>query len=253
MSRFFASTLNEVLKVKGITIVDYFSSLSQKDQKRFWQSHKDVLKTRNYFEEFVKSDFAIISPFIQNDPDGFETLLLRHGIKVKIHTVAPNGWSSTIRNRILFDFHYKHPQRIDFCTGADVKAWLDGSTSRAWLRWENFKHVLEHVIPNFSKNPASAFGAHIRRALKLNYLVHFEESDFELLYSDGDTLLNELFGPENFKAYIEKDCYPKEEFVNILDLNCTLSALEKGRTSRHSTRVAKNLKRAKLLLEIKNV
>jgi hypothetical protein len=47
--------------------------------------------------------------------------------------------------------------------------------------------------------------------------------------------------------------YPSEEFVNVLELNCTLAAMSKERSSRHGKRVAKNLKRAKLLLEIQAV
>jgi len=251
MSRFFTKNLFELLELKKMTLDQYFAELSLRDRNTFWRSHKEIFKTKHFFKTFNGDKFDLIRSYVEKDPCDFETQLMRYDIKLNIATLESNGWSNTVRPRILTPFHYRHPDRVNFRTGADVKAWL--SNAPEWLKWADFKHVLEDVVPIHAKNPASAFGTQIRSALRTHILPHLKAKDFDLLYTDGDTLLNDLFTEETFKACVRESCYPQAEFVEILEMNCTLSALEKGRGVRHSNRVAKNLRRAKLLLEIKDV
>lgn len=251
MSRFFTNTLLELLALKKMTLDQYFAQLSIKDRNTLWKSHKEVFKAHAFFRHFSGDKFDLIRSYVEKVPCEFTTQLIRFDIKVNIATQESNGWSNTVRPRILTSFHYRHPDRVNFRTGADVKAWL--SNAPEWLTWENFKYVLEDVVPEYAKNPASAFGSQIRSALRTHILPELKAKDFDLLYTDGDTLLNDLFTEETFKACVSESCYPQAEFVEILEMNCTLSALEKSRGTRHMSRVAKNLRRAKLLLEIKNV
>ena len=251
MSRLFTNTLLELLALKKMPIDQYFAGLSENDRNTFWKSHSEIFKSNDFFKCFAQDRFDLIRSYIEKDPDEFQSQLIRHRMKVNIATQDSKGWSNTVRPRILTPFHYRHPDMINFRTGADVKAWLLNAPE--WLKWEDFKHVLEYVVPNHSKNPASALGAHIRGALRTQYLPKLTAKDFDLLYTDGDTLLNDLFTEATFKVCVSRSCYPQAEFVEILEMNCTLSALEKGLGARHSSRVAKNLRRAKLLLEIKDV
>lgn len=252
MSKFFTKAFDELLELKGHDIVDYFSDLSFTQRKSFFLSHRELFKTSKYFKRFVERDrFDLIRPFIEMEPAKFAGLLVKHNLKIGIETRRSSLWSQTERKRVMTNFHYQHPELTHFLNGADVRAWLKGFPKDA--PFSSLRYVLKEVVPHHATNPAAAFGSIIRSALRVHHIEEITDSDYDLLLSDGDTLLNELFSQAKFKEYIKNDMYPSKAFVNIVELNCTMSAMEKDRTSRHGKRVAKNLKRAKLLTEIKDV
>lgn len=251
MSKFFTKTLAELLALKKMTIDQYFEQLTYAERKTFWLSHKDVLKAKSNLRHFSGDRLYLLMPFIEEDPDSFSGTLIKQQIKIGIATAHSSHWSATTRTRILKPFHYRHPDLINFKNGADVKAWFSNAPDT--LSYTSLKHMLTEVVPHHSKNPASAFGTHIRGVLKAHFIPQLTPDDFDVLYSDGDTLINELFNEENFKECVNQDLFPHAKFVQVLELNCTLAAMEKDRSSMHGKRVAKNLKRAKLLLEIKKI
>jgi hypothetical protein len=249
MSKFFTKTLAELLVLKKMTIDQYFEELTQAERKSFFQHHKDVIKSKANMRHFVNKRLELLMPFIEEDPDDFSGILVKHQIKVGIATAPSSHWSATTRKRIITKFHYTHPELTDFKNGADIKAWF--TQAPVLIGYTSIKYMLTEVVPHHAKNPACAFGAIIRGTLASRFIPQLTESDFDVLYSDGDTLINELFNEARFKECIRNGWYPTDKFVQVLELNCTLAALEKDRSSRHSKTVAKNLKRAKLLLEIK--
>lgn len=252
MSKFFTKAFDRLLALEGKDIVDYFEGLGHAERKSFFSSHIDLLKAKRYFKCFIERDrFDLIRPFIEDDPAKFAAHLVKYELKVGIKTHRSSLWSQTERKRIMRPFHYAHPELTCFMNGADVRAWLKNFPKDA--PFSSLRYVLKEVAPGHAANPAAAFGSIVRSALSINHVQEMTEKDFDLLLSDGDTLLNELFNQAKFKEYIKNDIYPSKAFVNIVELNCTMSAMEKDRTSRHGKRVAKNLKRAKILLEVKSV
>lgn len=246
MSKFLTNALAELLVLKKMTIDQYFENLSHKERKLFWADHRELLAKNA--RHFTGDRLALLVQFIEDDPDSFMYTILKQRIKIGIATAPSAGWANTTRVRQLKPFHYDYPELTIFKSAVDVKSWFECAPET--LSYTSLKHMLTEVVPHHSKNPVGAFGSAIRGVLQPYLIPHLTEYDFDVLYSDGDTLLNELFSEVAFKECVKHNLFPSEKFVHVLELNCTLAALEKSRSTRHHNRVAKNLKRAKLLLEI---
>lgn len=252
MSKFITSTLNELLKLKNKTIVDYFKSLNEKNRKSFFRSHTEVIKTAKNFKQFIENDnFELIRPYVSEDPKPFAGLLKKHEVSVAIPTKRSPYWGETTRQRQVQTFHYEHPELTIFSNGADVKEWF--KQAPADLKLDSLRYVLKNVVQHHAANPAAAFGSVVRGCIRQHHISQLTVEDFDILLTDGDTLLNELFNAAKFKEYVSEDRFPSIEFVDTLEMNCTLAAMSKDRSSRHAKRVAKNLRRAKMLGELKEL
>jgi len=251
MSKFFNHAIDELLVAKQMDLVSYFASLSAANQRSFFKSHTDYFKSKKAVNAFSdKNKFSLIKPLVEEDPDPFTEVLVRLKQPIQIYTERNQFWGDSTRTRHLSDFHYKYPHLVEFTCGADVKDWLRNAPETLTL--DNLRYVLKNVVNKHAKDPAAAFGSLVRGAVQLHHIPHLTKDDFEILLSDGDTLLNDLFPKTLFLAIVSQELYPSKEFIETLELNCTLSAMMKDRSSRHATRVAKNLRRAKLLLEIQD-
>jgi hypothetical protein len=250
MSKFFTRALHDLLSLKKMTIDQYFEELNAVQRKSFVQHHKDVIRSKANMRHFTDDRIHLLMPFIEENPEEFTSMLVSRQLKIGIQTKPSTNWSVSTRPRQLKPFHYKYPELTIFKSGADVKAWF--ASAPELVSYTSLKYMLTEVVPYHAKYPSSAFGHCVRGMLVARFIPLLTERDFDVLYSDGDTLLNELFNEDKFKECVANGFFPDAEFVQVLELNCTLSALEKDRSSRHSKTVAKNLKRARLLLEIKN-
>lgn len=248
----FYKMLNKAFAQSQTNFTQYFGTLSITEQTQFIKHFPEFFASKAVFDDMMKQGMrTTLMQVVNANPEMYIGMLKRHNLKVEIPTKESPGWGDTSRMRIVSEFHHAHPELVNFKNGSDVKGWLNDAGKGA--TWPALRYVLEEVVPKHAKNPVTAFGSLVRRAIKHQYVPEFTADDFDLLCSDGDTLLNELFDSRSFKAYIADSKYPTNEFVETLELNCTMSAMEKSRSSRHSRRVAKNLKRAKLLLEIKEL
>ena len=252
MDALFEKTLKELLSVKECSIVEYLDLFTLNQRNEFLKRHTDLVRHKRYFSQFVEADrIDLLMPVMSSDPVAFLPRLTDYDLKVPIPTKPTNLWGETTRRRVMQEFHYQYPHLVNFANGADVSAWIKGAPKYK-PAYDDFMYVVSKVIPSLTKSTAS-YGPRVRTALAKEYLPRYTADDFDHLLSDGDTLLNELFSEEKFKEYIKAGLYPKQEFVETLEMNCTISAMTKNRTGRHGKRVAKNLKRAKLLLEVKDV
>ena len=248
----FFKMLNKAFAQSQTNFVQYFSTLSITEQTQFIRHFPEFFASKAVFSSMIEAGMSsTIIQVVNANPELYVGLIQKHNLKVEIPTKESAGWGDTARVRIVSEFHHAHPELVSFKNGADVKGWLEDAGTDA--SWPALKYVLKEVVPNHAKNPTTAFGSLVRRSIKHEYIPVLVADDFDLLCSDGDTLLNELFDSKSFKMCIANSHYPNNDFIETLELNCTMSAMEKTRTSRHSKRVARNLKRAKLLLEIKEL
>lgn len=251
MDRTYRKVLLELLREKSWSIVDFVENQSVTERKKTLPTIVDLLSNKSYFSQFVKcGKLDLIMPIVSSNPKSFHKVIMDFKIKVPIST-KDSHWMSSTRTREFNSFHYDFPELVEFSSCEDISQWLQQS-SKFYLPYQSLIYVIRNVIPNLTKNP-ERFSSQIRSKLRTNYLPLYKENAVDDLMSDGDTLLNTLFTEEKFKEYIVKGIFPTKSFVESLELNCTLSAMTKDRSSKHGKRVAKNLKRAKILLEVKSV